>query len=195
MTAQLLPAMATALTTLDDVLPRLARETASAPVEEEQSDLWFRDNDHPTWTRLDDIAAAADLVKSRSARHPWVTICRTHDTDTDHQIDSTFEVLGADPAHMYVCGDIQEPNYAWFWSSWNRGHHGRGPVVEVGPAWYQAEVFAQQVQTVHDALQQLEPALAMTSPNGEVVPGFWWKDRAHDHSWLEDLRKKGHDGP
>jgi hypothetical protein len=167
---------------------RLDLDTQPTALDQGALNLWFRDNLHPAWVQLGALEEAERLVQDRTEDNPWLTVCCAHDFGDNVYVDSTFEVLGHDPARMYVCGDVDNSDDTWFWSSWPSPHLTPGPVGTVGPRWYWAEIYEAQIQTLDDALAQLKPALRILGKTEEAAPGYLWRDRIHDHSPLTHIR-------
>lgn len=146
-------------------------------------ELWYHDQETgAVWERLDNVQQAEDVIRSRTPRNPWAGIGRFSHRNQDDEFGQLhlFEVLGwAD--RVYVCGDVSRTGSQWRWSSWPADalHRGRTPSL-VGPAWYQAAVYEQQVVTVNDAVTQLRPALHAIEGLQEQVPGYVWMPREHD---------------
>jgi hypothetical protein len=157
---------------------------------ERPEQLWYRDNDTGPagYENLRSYREAEQVIRSRSDRSPWATI--TRDVGLDHDPDwgrFVIEVLGSDD-RMYICGCVESPGLKWFWSSWPRPMGSERTPATIGPSWYQAPVWAEQVQTVNDAVAQLRPALTATRFVSDQVPGYLWLPRRNDQSLLEHLR-------
>jgi len=158
--------------------------------EEEEPDLWYRDNDHHDWTQLRTLKEAEDVFVDRSERSPWCTLVRIIEDEHGNAVQwNAIEVLGSTPDPMYVAGDVSGDNYAWFWSSWPEGKE-TGPrrTVSVGPDWFEAIIFDCQIVTISDALAQVKPALYAVLGVERQAPGYRWRDRSFDYSRLEHLR-------
>lgn len=89
-----------------------------------------------------------------------MTIGRFVDTGNDDDYCTYgFEVFGWD-GEIYVCGDTSGMGWQWRWSSWPIGAaSGRLTVTVIGPSWFRAGVWKEQLLTVNDAVAQLWPAL------------------------------------
>lgn len=161
------------LTLLPDPEPAESRD---------DGELWYRDNStHALWEPLDALRAAEDIIRSRSTRNPWAGIGRFSQISADGEAGQVhmLEVLGWDD-RVYVCGDVSRVGSQWRWSSWpNPLPPSRTPTT-VGPAWYQADVFKEQLVTVDNAITQLRPALHAIGSLGDQAPGFLWLPRELD---------------
>jgi hypothetical protein len=182
--------------TLEVVLPlegerALFPQLEHAAEPEERDELWCHDQEtKAAWERFDCVQQAEDVIRSRTPRNPWAGIGRFSHRNQHNEFEQVhlFEILGwAD--RVYVCGDVSRIGYQWRWSSWPAGalHRDRTPST-VGPAWYQAAVYEQQVVTVNDAVAQLRPALHAIEQVQEQVPGYIWMPRDDDLAPNEHLR-------
>ncbi|MDM7885661.1 hypothetical protein QUG92_11155 [Curtobacterium sp. RHCKG23] len=162
----------------------------SAPASEDD-ELWYHDHETKAqWERLDNLRQAEAIIRSRTARNPWAGIGRFSHRNADGEFEQLhlFEVLGwAD--RVYVCGDVSRVGFQWRWSSWPADtlHQGRTPGA-VGPDWYRADVYEQQVVTVHDAVTQFRPALHAIEGVNDQAPGYVWLPREHDFAANQHLR-------
>jgi len=98
-----------------------------------------------------------------------------------------LEVLGWDD-RVYVCGDVSRVGFQWRWSSWPAPVPSSCTPAAVGPAWYRADVFAEQLVTVDDAIAQLRPALHAIDNIADHTPGFLWLPRELDTAPNAHLR-------
>ncbi|GAA3338628.1 hypothetical protein GCM10017714_10740 [Curtobacterium pusillum] len=153
--------------------------------------LWYRDHETGLGGSelLRSYREAEDVIRSRTDRNPWATITRDVGLDDDPDwLRFNIEVLGTDD-RMYICGDVQVSGSTWRWTSWPQPVRlGPHTPAAVGPAWFQAEVWEQQVQTVSDAIAQLRPALNAARYIHDQAPGYRWLPRIRDRSRLEHLR-------
>jgi hypothetical protein len=166
----------------------LELRTTTDPERPEQ--LWYRDNETGPvgYEDLRSYREAEQVIRSRTDRNPWGTI--TRDVGLDNDPDwwrFVIEILGTED-RMYICGCVEVPGSTWFWSSWPRPMRRERTAATIGPDWYQAPVWAEQVQTVNDAVAQLRPALTATRFVSDQVPGYLWLPRRNDRSLLEHLR-------
>lgn len=163
----------------------------TALVPEDDDELWYHDHEtNAEWERLDNLRQAEDVVRSRAARNPWAGIGRFSRRNADGEFEQLhlFEVLGwADL--VYVCGDISRVGSQWRWSSWPVDALSRELTPgTVGPAWYQASVYEQQLVTVNDAIAQIRPALHAVEGLSEQMAGYLWLPRDRDLSPNTHLR-------
>jgi hypothetical protein len=157
---------------------------------ERPEQLWYRDNDtgRRGYEDLQSYREAEQVIRTRTDRSPWATIAR--DVGDDNDPDwwrFVIEVLGTED-RMYVCGCVEVPGSTWFWSSWPRPMRRERTAAAVGPNWYQAPVWAEQLQTANDAVAQLRTALTATRFVSDQVPGYLWLPRRNDRSLLGHLR-------
>lgn len=169
------------------LFPQLGHAAAS----EGCNELWYHDQEtKAVWERLDNLQQAEDIIRSRTPRNPWAGIGRFSHRNQNDEFEQShlFEVLGwAD--RVYVCGDVSRIRSQWRWSSWPADalHRELTPST-VGPSWYQASIYEQQVVTVNDAVTQLRPALHAIEQVQEQVPGYVWLPRENDFAPNEHLR-------
>jgi hypothetical protein len=158
----------------------------------DDGELWYRDNDTDAqWEPLDTLQQAINILQTRSPLNPWAGVGRFTAFGYDGEAGQVhlFEVLGwAD--RIYVCGDISRPGYQWRWSSWPiTGRRGGLTPATVGPNWYQAAVYEEQLVTIHDAIAQLRPALHAIDEVAEQAPGFLWLPSEQDLAPNQHLRR------
>jgi len=163
-------------------------ESALSPDDDE---LWYCDQETKAqWERLDNLRQAEALIRSRSDKNPWAGVGRFSQRNTDGEFAQLhlFEVLGwAD--RVYVCGDVSGVGFQWRWSSWPADAlHQKLTPGRVGPAWYRADVYEQQLVTINDAVAQLRPALYAIEGLHDQVPGYVWLPRERDLAPNQHLR-------
>ena len=159
----------------------LQLETTTSP--ENDDELWYHDHEtNARWERVDNLRQAEDVVRSRTARNPWAGIGRFSRRNADGEFEQLhfFEVLGG-ADRVYVCGDVSRIGSQWRWSSWPADAlHRELTHGTVGPTWYQAAVYEQQVVTDSDAVAQMRPALHAAEGLAEQVAGYLWLPRERD---------------
>lgn len=157
----------------------------------EDDELWYHDHEtNAQWERLATLRQAEEVIRSRTARNSWAGIGRFSHRNMNGEFEQLhlFEVLGwAD--RVYVCGDVSHVGFQWRWSSWPASalHQELTPGT-VGPAWYQADVYEQQVVTVDNAVTQLCPALHAIEGLSDQAPGYVWLPRDQDLAPNQHLR-------
>lgn len=153
----------------------------------EDDELWYHDHEtRAHWERLDSLRQVEEVIRTRHAGNPWADIGRFSQRNTNGEFEQLhlFEVLGwADSVYVSRVG------FQWRWSSWPaHAHFHELTPGTVGPYWYRADVYEQQLVTINDAVAQLRPALHAIEEIREQSPGFLWLPRECDLTPNEHLR-------
>jgi hypothetical protein len=160
----------------------------------DEPNLMFRTYRNPyEWMPLEDEEGAIKAIEALAPGNWWCNIMRTTwDYDHDTWKYSTIEILAESDDRVYVCGDVNAGDDAfWYWSSWD-GTTVTEPrkKTTIGPDHFQATIWEQQCVTLDDAYAQLHAGLHAVPTITRQAPGFLWLSRQiHDADQNTHIRR------